>query len=144
MQMTNNEASINKKEDATGKYLQITYPNPPQCQLDPTKTFALTLNMYCDNGVTFQTVDNSTTGVCDLTLKVNSRYACGTTQVRDDINAFWTWLNSNSVIMCIIFMVLGLFIGLMGRKLFKVIVFIAGVLLVMGLVLVIFYTTFLK
>lgn len=41
-------------------------------------------------------------------------------------------------------MVIGLFICLMGRKLFKVIVFIAGVLLVVGLVLVIFYTTFLK
>ena len=44
----------------------------------------------------------------------------------------------------IVFMVIGLFINLMGRKLFKVIIFLAGVLLVVGVVLVIFYTTFLK
>lgn len=46
--------------------------------------------------------------------------------------------------MCIIFMVLGIFICLMGRKMFKPIIFIAGVLLTTGLVLVIFYSTFLK
>lgn len=43
-----------------------------------------------------------------------------------------------------ILMVLGLFISLMGRKLFVAIVFIAGVMLVVGLVCVIFYSTFLK
>ena len=41
-------------------------------------------------------------------------------------------------------MVIGLFISMMGRKLFKVIVFIAGVFLVVAVVLLIFYTTFLK
>jgi len=46
--------------------------------------------------------------------------------------------------MSIIFIVLGLLILLAGRKLFKVIVFIAGVLIVVCLVLLIFYTTFLK
>jgi hypothetical protein len=46
--------------------------------------------------------------------------------------------------MCIVFVVLGLLINLTGRKLFKVIVFIAGVLLVVCAALLIFYTTFLK
>jgi len=46
--------------------------------------------------------------------------------------------------MSIVFIVIGLLINLAGRKLFKVIVFIAGVLLVVSLVLLIFYTTFLK
>ena len=46
--------------------------------------------------------------------------------------------------MCIAFMIIGLFMGFMGRKLFKVILFLGAVLLVVGLVLVIFYSTFLK
>jgi hypothetical protein len=100
--------------------------------------------MYCDTTTLFTQVSEDSTSACATTLNVKSSGACGMAQARDDINAFWTWLSNNKIAMCIVFMVLGLFIGFMGRKLFKVIVFIAGVLLVVGVVLVIFYTTFLK
>jgi len=46
--------------------------------------------------------------------------------------------------MCILFMLLGLLITFAGRKLFKVIVFIAGVFLSVGLCLIISYSTFLN
>jgi len=46
--------------------------------------------------------------------------------------------------MFIILVVLGLFICFFGRRLFKPVLFIAGVFLVVAVVLVIFYSTFLK
>ena len=46
--------------------------------------------------------------------------------------------------MFAIFMIIGLFVCFFGRKLFKPILFIAGILLGVGLVWLISYTTFLK
>jgi len=46
--------------------------------------------------------------------------------------------------MFIILVVLGLFVGFFGRKLFEVVIFMAGVFLVVALVMLLFYSTFLK
>lgn len=53
-------------------------------------------------------------------------------------------MTNNKWVMFVFCVVVGLLVNLMGRKLFKVIIFIAGVLAMVALVMLIFYTTFLK
>lgn len=65
-------------------------------------------------------------------------------QIVDQANALYKWFESNKIAMCILFLAAGLFTCFMGRKLFTAVLFLAGVFIVVGLVFVIFYSTFLK
>ena len=60
------------------------------------------------------------------------------------LSALWDWLNSNSWAMFVILAVPGIVICLFGRKLFRPVLFLAGLFLTVCLVLLIFYSTFLK
>ena len=53
-------------------------------------------------------------------------------------------ISENKIVMCIIFIVVGVFVCFLGRKLFKPILFIAGILLGVALVWLICYSTFLS
>ena len=52
-------------------------------------------------------------------------------------------ISQNKVVMCIIFILVGFFVCFFGRKLFRPILFIAGILLGVGLVWLLCYSTFL-
>lgn len=78
-----------------------------------------------------------------MTITAVSKFA-RSTNISDKLNAFWTWLNNNKYVMCAILIVLGLFTTFLGCKLCHVIIFITGILLTVSLVLIIFYSTFLK
>ena len=59
-------------------------------------------------------------------------------------NAFVQFVIEFKYIWGPIIIVVGLFLGFLGRKLFNVAVFIVGTIVVSGLILIIFYGTFLK
>jgi len=131
----------------------MTYPDSPVCDFDYSHPFYLMLNLVCDD------VEFHATPVyrdlCSPIIHIKTKHACGTSlatgevlvdeqEIKNDFNAFWTWLNNNKVVMCIVFMLVGIIVGLLGRKLFSVIVFLAAVFVSIGLVMVISYATFLK
>lgn len=91
-----------------------------------------------EDGVNDATVDES--NLCSPVISFTSKQGCATAS----LSAFWSWLHNNKVAMCIVFIALGLIVGFLGRKLFSVLLFLAGVLITVGLVMVIFYTTFLS
>ncbi len=60
------------------------------------------------------------------------------------ISALWTWFKSNKWPMFVVFLLGGLVITFFGRKLFKPVLFITGIIMATSLVMLIFYSTFLK
>jgi len=61
-----------------------------------------------------------------------------------DLNALWTFLDEYSYIWGVLFIVGGIFLGFLGRKLFKAAVFMVTAILVVFAILLLFYTTFLE
>lgn len=57
--------------------------------------------------------------------------------------AFWTWITDNKWAMFTISIVIGFILCFFGRKLWKPLFFLTGLLLTIFIVLIIFYTTFL-
>lgn len=60
------------------------------------------------------------------------------------MSAFWDWIQSNKWAMFGILAFFGTIICFLGRKLFKPVLFLTGCILTVGLVMLIFYSTFLK
>ncbi len=60
------------------------------------------------------------------------------------ISYLWTWITDNDWVMFSFALVIGLFLTFFGLKLYKPIFFLAGTLFTIGLILLIFYSTFLK
>ena len=70
-------------------------------------------------------------------IKIYSSTGCST-------DAFWTWITNNKWAMFAISLIIGFIVCFFGRKLWKPIFFLTGVLLTVFLILIIFYTTFLN
>jgi hypothetical protein len=61
-----------------------------------------------------------------------------------EISALWVFLENYKYIFGAALILIGLFLGLLGRKLWVVAIFMISAFLTMGLILLVFYTTFLK
>jgi hypothetical protein len=59
------------------------------------------------------------------------------------LNALWSWFSSNKWAMFVFFLAIGGFVCFLGRKLFRPVLFIVGMLLTVSIVLLLFYSTFL-
>jgi hypothetical protein len=60
------------------------------------------------------------------------------------INALWTFLEKYAYYWGAAFILAGLFLGLLGRKLWVAAIFMIGAFVTMSAILLLFYTTFLK
>jgi len=60
------------------------------------------------------------------------------------LNGLWKWFDNNKWPMFAVFLGVGFFVCFFGRRLFKPMLFIVGVLVSVSLVWLIFYSTFLK
>lgn len=60
------------------------------------------------------------------------------------LSALWEWFNNNKWVMFVTFVITGSIVCFLGRTLFKPVLFIAGVLLSVSLIWIIFYSTFLN
>ena len=83
--LTGTDATFNKMGDDDNKYIQLTYPNSPKCQIDASVQYNLVVNFYCDNNQDFSAEAAATANMCSPVINVKSRYACEQGQ----INAFW-------------------------------------------------------
>ena len=61
-----------------------------------------------------------------------------------NLSALWDWFTKNKWVMFATFLIVGTIICFFGRTLFKPVLFIAGVLLSVALIWIIFYSTFLN
>ena len=69
---------------------------------------------------------------------MESKTGCGY-----NYSALFTWFTDNKWVMFGVFLGLGFVVCFFGRKLYKPVFFIAGVVLTVAIVMIIFYTTFL-
>jgi hypothetical protein len=60
------------------------------------------------------------------------------------LSAIWDWVSSNKWMIFAIFLIMGTIICFLGRRLFKPVLFLTGVIMAMTLIMLIFYSTFLK
>jgi len=79
-------------------------------------------------------------GGCDYTTYTVSKANCPLFT----LNALWQFLAKFFWFFGIVFVVLGFFIGLFGKKLFSVVLFVIGMLITTLFILFLFYWTFLK
>ena len=123
--------------------LKIDYKHGGVCDADPTQDYKLTVNVYCDKNVLVLTDDytvDDTTDSCARVISFNHKSGCSI----DQLSAFWDWIQDNRWIMFAILVVIGTIICFLGRSLFKPVLFMCGCILTVGVVMLIFYSTFLK
>eukprot|EP00347_Sterkiella_histriomuscorum_P015293 403357576 len=120
--------------------LKITYINventKPTCEGQPTFQIQISCdaNAYVVDGFT---IDE--TG-CYPVLAFKHKSGCKI----GNLSALWQWFTNNKWVMFVTFVIIGSIVCFLGRTLFKPVLFIAGVLLSVSLIWIIFYSTFLN
>ena len=79
-------------------------------------------------------------GDCSYSTTITSKQVCSTF----DLNALWIFLEEYDYLWGALFIVGGIFLAFFGRKLFKGAIFVCTALIVVFVILLLFYTTFLK
>lgn len=77
---------------------------------------------------------------CLIKINLSHKTGCNI----GNLSALWEWIEKNKWVMFSICVVLGTVICFLGRTLFKPVLFITGMVLSIGLVWLIFYSTFLS
>lgn len=128
-------SSISFQENADDT-VNILYSNPDNgCSLE--------VAMICTSDETpvigTLTLD-STAGDCAYKTSFSASSACSSFS----INAVWDFFANLSWLWGALFIIGGVFLAFMGRKLFVAAIFLATVLATLSLILIVFYGTFLK
>lgn len=100
-------------------------------------SYDLNVEVFCSSSNIFDRYTVDETDPSKPYIAIYSSAGCAT-------DAFWTWVTNNKWAMFAIALVIGFIVCFFGRKLWKPIFFLSGVLLTVFLVLIIFYTTFLN
>jgi hypothetical protein len=136
------DATFDSFTDNNGHGLQITYNSPNSrsgsCSGQPT----LIVKNYCDSsqsGIGSPNVDD-TTNTCTPLITFQNKTGCK----KGSLSALWQWFSDNKWVMFSVFLIVGFLICFLGRTLFRPVIFIAGVLLSVSLIWIIFYSTFLN
>lgn len=120
--------------------LSITYTgadnNRPGCSGQTT----LIVQITCDSNTDYGSVKVDESNTCTPVINFTSKVGCKSGQ----LSALWDWFNSNKWVMFVTFLIVGMIVCFLGRTLFKPVLFIAGVIIAVGLVMLIFYSTFLN
>lgn len=132
-------ASVNFMDSNGGETLGLQYTNN-----DSTPECSLLVGLICNKDMDGMT----TTGLEDVVSNTACSYKTTLTSAdvcpSFDLNALWTFLDEYSYIWGVLFIVGGIFLGFLGRKLFKAAVFMVTAILVVFAILLLFYTTFLE
>ena len=117
--------------------IQINYKGAPS-PLD-SNTVYLQVKISCDSNTYYRdyAIDDAST---PIVISFYSSVGCPVA----DVSGLWSWISSNQWVMFAIFLIVGAVICFLGRTLFKPVLFIAGLLLSVSLVWLIFYSTFLS
>ena len=105
---------------------------------------SLLVGLICDDNAEIWTstalATSSGDGACNYQTTLTSKNVCSSF----DLNALWTFLDKYDFIWGVLLIVGGIFLCFFGRKLFKAAIFMVTAILVVFLILLIFYTTFLE
>lgn len=116
-------------------------PNCPYQGTDAMTNYGLVVLIHCNpEASTFQNptiVDMS--NQCLPVVSFESSVGCAV-----EISYLWTWITDNDWVMFSFAVAIGLLFTFFGLKLYKPIFFIAGTLITIFIILLIFYSTFLK
>lgn len=111
----------------------------------PAKAVTFNVGLLCD-----ASIDIDASEIGDLVLVAGSTTDYQTTLKGDlacdvySLNAFFEFVNEYNWLFAIILMVIGIPFCFGGRKLFSCIVFVVGILITVSVIMLIFYSTFLK
>jgi hypothetical protein len=97
--------------------------------------FNLAIEINCGSDIfTDVTIDDSIE--CNPIITFKSSTGCSVAS----LDALWSWLEKNKIVMMIVFIAVGFVFLIFGRKLFKIIVFLLGVIITVAATWIIFYT----
>jgi hypothetical protein len=120
----------------------VNYINGESCDYANGTKAPATLSVYiaCNaNANLFTNPIVLSNAQCNPSVQFESPVGCVV-----EISYLWTWITDNQWVMFTIGVILGAFITFFGLKLYKPIFFIAGALITIGVILLLFYGTFLK
>lgn len=128
---SNAEFSVADEEDDDG--LIITYSGGDG-------DTQLTVEIDCNKDDLF--IDNKLDISNPKSLKASFKSSAGCKF--DQLSAIWGWFKSNKWVMFAVFLVFGVIICFFGRSLFKPVLFLTAIIMSTALIMLLFYSTFLK
>jgi hypothetical protein len=100
----------------------------------------LIVDLVCDSSATTPIISDYSYNGTTYTTTFTGAQACPLFT----ISALWEFLYQYRYYFGVALILIGLFLGLLGRKLWVVAIFLISAFLTMGIILLVFYTTFLK
>lgn len=104
---------------------------------DNNTPYSLTVEIFCSPDNTFEKYFINEADPAKPYIAIYSSTGCSTM-------AFWTWITNNKWAMFGFCLIVGFILCFFGRKLWKPLFFLTGVVVTVFLTLIIFYTTFLS
>jgi len=109
------------------------------CPEDPTRTMTIQFDIQCNSDAAQQPTQFATANnTCMRTIAFSSPSGCPVTS----INAIWTFLERYKYLWGAIFIAVGFFLCLFGRKMFKPTIFILGMGAFVFISMLVFYSAF--
>ena len=102
--------------------------------------YQLKVNIGCDSTGLFQSSTLNASDNSNIIANFGSSTGCKNGQ----LSAIWDWFKNNKWPMFVVFLVGGIVICFLGRTLFKPVLFITGIIMASSLIMLLFYSTFLK
>lgn len=134
---------VKNSEDRDKDYLRLSWTGPDKCDFDPTKNWAVTVDIICvdipyekSNFTYVSGYDNS----CEIKANINSKIGCAVV----NFNIIWEFISDHSTFFAIGLIVVGFFLLILGYRIFIVSLFIAGVIGTMFAGMLLFYQFFLS
>ena len=135
------DADFDPIEEDTDKGLKITYNSgniKDGCKGEPT--FQIQIQCDKDVEVTSDYTISDSDDKCYKILSFKHKTGCKI----GNLSGLWQWFTKNKWFMFVAFLIIGSVLCFLGRTLFRPVLFIAGMLLAVSLVWIIFYSTFLN
>jgi hypothetical protein len=128
------------QDDFTFTYVDASGDNSEHVKIsygDAYPGYNLTVEIFCSSDNTFENYTIDESNLSAPYIAIYSSTGCAT-------DAFWTWVLNNKWVMFSLSLVIGFILCFFGRKLWKPLFFLSGVLFTVFIILILFYTTFLN
>lgn len=126
-----------KTDNQDYEHLLLKYSTDVSCP-NSTENYGIKFEIFCDENANEDPVpernDEKSTD-CMQYIEMTSKHGCKV----GDLNGIWRFVDDNSWIFCIVFMVVGAFYIILGRILLKPTLFIIGTMTVVAIILFLFY-----
>jgi hypothetical protein len=130
--------SLVKTDNEDKEHLILNYKSDNTCTGDESDTYGITFEVFCDKNVKDRpeiVLNTAKSDDCTQYVEVTHKAGCKV----GDLNGLWRFVEENSWIFCIAFMVIGAFYTVFGLKLLRPTLFIIGTLSTMAVILFLFY-----